>query len=256
MAEAGSRRFEGRTAIVTGAGTGVGRATALALAREGARVIVANRRADAGESAVAAIEALGGEAFYVQTDVARRESVQGLVEAALARYDRIDILINNAGVLGPMAPTADVTEEQWDEVMDINLKGAWLCMKYAIPAMVRQRRGVIINVASSANLRTYPYLSAYSASKAGMLGMTRVAAAEYAKAGILVKALCLGAVRTPMIEPGIKHAGNEALLDSMHAVGRIAEPEEVGEAIVWLCSDQASFVVGPALNMTGGTELL
>ncbi|WP_437674505.1 SDR family NAD(P)-dependent oxidoreductase [Sorangium sp. So ce131] len=256
MSEAGSRRFEGRAAIVTGAGTGVGRATALAFAREGARVVVANRRSDAGQAVVAEIEALGGEALYVQTDVSRRESVQGLIEAALARYDRIDILINNAGVLGQMALTADVTEEQWDEVMDINLKGAWMCMKYAIPAMVRQRRGIIVNVASSANLRTYPYLSAYSASKAGMLAMTRVAAAEYAKAGILVKSLCLGAVRTPMIEPGVKYAGNEAAVASMHLVDRIAEPEEVGEAIVWLCSDQASFVIGPALAMTGGTELM
>jgi NAD(P)-dependent dehydrogenase (short-subunit alcohol dehydrogenase family) len=255
MSDSAVRRFQGKTVIVTGAGTGVGRATALAFAREGARVVAASRRANLGESTVAAIEALRGEALYVQTDVSQSRSVRILVDTAQERYGEIDILVNNAGIMGAYAQTADCTEEQWDELLDTNLKGAWLCMKQVIPSMVQRGRGVIINVSSTAAVKNYPGLSAYSASKAGLEALTRVAALEYAKAGLRIKSLCVGGVRTAMNEAIRATAEDEERFAAFHPVGRGAEPEEVAEAILWLSSDQASFVIGPALSITGGLDL-
>jgi NAD(P)-dependent dehydrogenase (short-subunit alcohol dehydrogenase family) len=256
MSDTAARRFQGKTVIVTGAGTGVGRATALAFAREGARVVAASRRANLGEDTVAAIQASSGEALYVQTDVSQSRSVRLLVDAALQRYDKIDILVNNAAAMGAHVPTAEHTEEHWDEQLDTNLKGAWLCMKQVIPGMVQRGHGVIINVSSSAAVKNYPGLSAYSASKAGLDALTRVAALEYANAGLRIKSICVGGVRTAMTEALRTTTEDEKRFAAFHPVGRGAEPEEIAEGILWLSSDQASFIIGPSLNMTGGLELL
>ena len=247
--------FEGAKAIVTGGGAGIGRATALALAQKGAKVVVANRSADAGEATAAAIRDMGGEAFFVRTDVSKSDDVQNLFDATIGRFGGLDILVNNAGVLGDSLPMADSTEENWDHVMDINLKGPWLCMRHAIPQMVKQGRGTIINVTSAAEIRTFPALSIYSASKAGLTALTRVAAVEYARSGVAIKSISVGGVRTSMTESARNLPNGDAMIAGMHPINRIAEPEEIASAIVWLCSNEASFVIGPALYATGGMEI-
>jgi NAD(P)-dependent dehydrogenase (short-subunit alcohol dehydrogenase family) len=248
-------RFEGEVAIVTGAGTGIGRATALALAKEGARVVVANRNIDNGQSTVAAIEAAGGSAWFVQTDVAKEEDVEKLVSAVQDRFGKLNLLINNAGILGDFTPAADSTADNFDRVVGTNLKGPWLCMKHAIPHMARQKRGVIVNVTSATAIRTFPYLAIYSATKAGLMSLTRVAAVEYAPQGILIKSVCVGGVRTPMSASAMSTPEGAAGLAAMHPVNRVAEPEEIANAILWLCSPEASFAIGPTLNVTGGMEI-
>lgn len=247
--------FVGARAIVTGGGAGIGRATALALAQKGAKVVVANRNVDAGESTAAAIRDMGGEALFVRTDVSKSDDVRSLFDATIGRFGGLDILVNNAGVLGDLVPMADSTEENWDHVIDINLKGPWLCMKHAIPQMAKQGRGTIVNVTSAAEIRTFPALSIYSASKAGLTSLTRVAAVEYGKSGVAIKSICVGGVRTPMTEPTRNLPNGDAILAGMHPIDRFAEPEEIANAILWLCSNEASFVIGPALYATGGMEI-
>lgn len=250
------RRLDGATAIVTGGGTGIGRATALALAREGARVVVANRSAESGQASVSAIQEMGGEALFVQTDVSKDADVRALVDATLGRFGKLDLLINNAAILGDLTLTAESTEENWDRVLDINLKGPWLCMKHAIPHMVAQKSGIVVNVASAAAIRSFSALAIYSASKAGLTALSRVAAVEYARMGLQIKSVCVGAVRTPMTESNRSTPEGEAFLAGMHPVNRIAEPEEIANAIVWLCSDEASFMIGPTLTITGGMDII
>jgi NAD(P)-dependent dehydrogenase (short-subunit alcohol dehydrogenase family) len=248
-------RFEGEVAIVTGAGTGIGRATALALAKEGARVVVANRNVDTGQGTATAIQAAGGNALFVQTDIAKDEDVQHLVDTVQDRFGKLDLLVNNAGILGDLTLAADSTEENWDRVVDTNLKGPWLCMKHAIPHMAKQKRGVIVNVTSAAAIRSFQYLAIYSAAKAGLAALTRVAAVEYAPQGIHIKSVCVGGVRTPMTAPNMSTPEGAAGLASMHPVNRVAEPEEIANAILWLCSAEGSFSIGPTLHVTGGMEI-
>jgi NAD(P)-dependent dehydrogenase (short-subunit alcohol dehydrogenase family) len=248
-------RFQGMVAIVTGAGTGIGRATALALAKEGAGVVVANRNTDTGQGTASAIEAAGGNALFVKTDVSKNGDVESLVSTVLDRFGKLDLLINNAGTIGEQSLTADSTEENWDHVVDVNLKGPWLCMKHAIPHMAKQKRGVIVNVSSASAIRTFQALGIYSASKAGLLALTRVAAVEYASQGILIKSVCVGGVRTPITEPLMSTPEGAAGLAGMHPVNRVAEPEEIANAILWLCSAESSFSIGPTLHVSGGMEI-
>lgn len=248
-------RFHEEIAIVTGGGTGVGRATALAFAKEGARVAVANRNAETGQATVAAIKEAGGDALFVQTDVSKERDVQNLVSAVLDRFGKLDLLVNNAGVLGDLTPTTDSTEGNWDRVVGTNFKGPWLCMKHAIPHMAKQGKGVVVNVSSASALRTFPHLAIYSAAKAGLDVLTRVAAVEYAAQGVLIKSVCVGGVRTPMTEFMMSTPEGAAGLAAMHPVNRVAEPEEIARAILWLCSAEASFAIGPTLQLTGGMEI-
>lgn len=245
------RQFDGKVAVVTGGGSGIGRAIALAFAREGARVGVADVAVQGGEGTVQEIRAMGGEALFIQTDVSNSADVERMVRTVVETYGRLDYAANNAGIEGTSAPTADCTEENWDRVIGTNLKGAWLCMKYEIPQILKQGGGAIVNIASIAGLVGFPGLPAYCASKGGLVQLTRTAALEYAKAGIRVNAVCPGPIRTPMLERYISTQPEmEAALGG--PMGRIGSPEEIADAVLWLCSDSASFVNGHLLVVDGG----
>jgi len=245
-------RVDGKVALITGAGSGIGRATALAFAKEGAKVVVADIVVAGGEETVRMIKGAGGEAIFVKTDVTRAAEVEALVKKTVETYGRLDCAFNNAGIEGEMAPTADCTEENWDRVVNIDLKGVWLCMKYEIPQMLQQRGGAIVNTASVAGLVGFQGIPAYVASKHGVNGLTKTAALEYAKSGIRVNSVCPGVIHTPMIErffstnPQVSEA-----MSALEPVGRLGKPEEIGEAVLWLCSDAASFVTGLPMAVDG-----
>jgi len=246
-------RVAGKVALITGGGSGIGRATAQVFAREGATVVVADIVAEGGEETVRLLKQAGGEATFVKTDVSRATEVQTLVQKAVETYGRLDCAFNNAGIEGVVQPTVDYGEAHWDRVLAINLKGVWLCMKYELQQMLKQGGGAIVNTASVAGLVGLPGFSAYVAAKHGVNGLTKTAALEYAKAGIRVNAVCPGAIRTPMFERGARdNPGIEEQVVAMEPIGRMAAPAEVGEAVVWLCSDAASFVTGLPLAVDGG----
>ena len=245
---------QGKVALVTGGGSGIGRASALAFAREGACVVVADVAVEGGNETVALIKAAGGTATFVRADVSQATEVAALVDAAVATYGRLDCAHNNAGIEGLEAPTAEYPEDDWDRVIAINLKGVWLCMKYEIPHMQRQGGGAIVNTASMAGLVGARRMPAYVASKHGVAGLTKTAALEYARAGIRVNAVCPGVIRTPMVERFFfsHHPRAETRLSAAAPIGRLGTPEEVAEAVVWLCSAAASFVTGHTMTVDGG----
>jgi NAD(P)-dependent dehydrogenase (short-subunit alcohol dehydrogenase family) len=247
-------RFEGKVALITGGSSGIGRAAALAFAREGARVVVAARRSEPGEETAQLIREAGGEGVFFRTDVSRRTQIEALVEQTLATYGRLDLAFNNAGIEGtPFVPTADYAEETWDEVIAINLKGVWLCMKFEIPPMLQQGGGVIVNMSSVAGLVGGHIGAAYYASKHGVIGLTRAAALEYAGQGVRVNAVAPAVIRTPMADRFLlRDAESEARSAAAHPLGRVGTPEEVAGAVVWLCSDAAAFITGHALPIDGG----
>jgi NAD(P)-dependent dehydrogenase (short-subunit alcohol dehydrogenase family) len=246
-------RVDGKIALVTGAGSGIGRATALTFAREGAKVVVADIIAEGGEETVQLIKTAGGTATFVTTDVAQAAQVEALVKQAVSTYGRLDCAFNNAGIEGVIQPTVEYGEADWDRVLAINLKGVWLCMKYEIQQMLTQGSGAIVNTASIAGLVGLGGFSAYVASKHGVAGLTKTAALEYAKAGIRVNAVCPGGIRTPMFERGLRlNPGLAEQTAAMEPIGRMGAPEEIGEAVVWLCSDAASFVTGLPMAVDGG----
>jgi NAD(P)-dependent dehydrogenase (short-subunit alcohol dehydrogenase family) len=245
--------FEGKVALVTGAGSGIGRATAQAFAREGARVVVADVNVAGLNETVRLIQEAGGQAYGVQADVSQPAQVQQMVDTALAEFGRLDAAVNNAGIEGEQAALAEASAENWDRVIGINLRGAWSCMKAEIPAMLRSGGGAIVNMSSVAGLVGFANISPYVASKHGMVGLTRTAALEYAKQGIRVNAVCPGAIDTPMIDRFTRgDASARAAMDAMHPMGRMGRPEEIAEVAIWLCSDRASFVTGHALPVDGG----
>jgi NAD(P)-dependent dehydrogenase (short-subunit alcohol dehydrogenase family) len=247
-------QFDGKVALVTGGASGIGHTTALAFARHGAKVVVADIAQAGGEKTVALITAAGGEATFVKTDVTKSADVENMVNKAVATYDRLDFAHNNAGIDGDFATIVNQTEENFDRTIGINLKGVWLGMKYEIPQMLKQGGGVIINTASTAGLVGYRTMGIYVASKHGVVGLTKAAALEYATRNIRILSICPGAIRTPMIDEFIK--GNsevEAHMHGLQPVGRMGKPEEVANAVVWLCSDAASFLTGSAIPIDGGT---
>jgi NAD(P)-dependent dehydrogenase (short-subunit alcohol dehydrogenase family) len=246
--------LEAKVALVTGAGSGIGRAAALAIAREGAQVLVADVVEAAGQETVDLINQAGGRASFARCDVARATEAEALVAAAVEAFGRLDCAFNNAGVAGKIARTADDTEENFDFIMSVNLRGVWLCMKYELLQMLKQGHGgAIVNTASAAGLVGSHGMPAYTASKHGVVGLTKTAALEYARGGIRVNAVCPGVIDTPMVggmvttRPRLKD-----ILVAAEPVARMGMPGEIGEAVAWLLSDYASFVTGCALPVDGG----
>jgi NAD(P)-dependent dehydrogenase (short-subunit alcohol dehydrogenase family) len=246
--------LQGKVALITGGSSGIGRATAVAFARAGARVVLGNRRVAEGEETVRLVKDQGGKATLFKTDVTKVAEVEALVSAAVETYGRLDCAFNNAGTAGIMAQTAECTEENWDTIINLNLKGVWLCMKYEILQMLKQGGGAIVNNASVAGMVGLRGGPAYSASKGGVIQLTRTAALEYAKKGIRVNAVCPGYVLTPMTEGHLKRNPEfEAQIKKHQPLGRLGTAEEVAEAVVWLCSDAASFITGHPLFIDGGS---
>jgi len=245
--------FDGKVALVTGGGTGIGRATAIAFAREGARVVIGNRSSEAGEAVVKAIQDAGGEASFLRTDVSSEEDVKALIEHAVATYGRLDVAFNNAGIGGAAGPLADQSSDNYDKVMGINVKGVWMSMKYEIRQMLKTGGGAIVNNSSVGGLLGFAGVSIYSASKHAVMGLTKSAALEYSAHGVRVNAVNPAVIRTPMAEGLAKmRKGKPDDFAAMHPIGRIGEPGEVAEAVLWLCSDKASFVTGTATCVDGG----
>ena len=245
--------LKNKVALVTGGASGIGRATALMFAREGAKVVVADVQVEGSKETVQRIEAAGGEAIFVECDVSKAAEVDTLITQCVKTYDRLDCAFNNAGILGEMATTANCTEENFDRIMQVNLKGVWLCMKYEILQMLKQGSGAIVNTASNAGMRGVPELAAYGVSKGGVVQLTRTAALEYAKSGIRVNAINPGLIFTPLVQK--QTINNPDAVEAFIAeepMGRMGEPEEVAEAAVWLCTDAASFVTGHLMNVDGG----
>ena len=245
--------LDGKTALVTGGASGIGRATSRLFAREGARVVVADVQPEGGEETVTMIKDTGGEAVFVRCDVTQASDVEAMVARTVERYGRLDCAFNNAGVGGPVTAMADYPEDGFDQVIAVNVKGVWLCLKYELRQMAKQGGGVIVNTASIASFKGGKDTSAYSASKGAVANLTRSAALQYPDRGIRVNAVCPGAIDTPL--PFRRDIEPEQLrreLGAMHLLGRMGQPEEIGEAVVWLCSDAASFVTGHLMVVDGG----
>ncbi|OKH38900.1 short chain dehydrogenase [Calothrix sp. HK-06] len=242
-----------KVAIVTGASSGIGRACAIAFAREKVKVVVARRRIEQGEETVKILQEAGGEGLFIQTDVSIEEDVASLVEKTIEFYDRIDYAFNNAGVEQSLTPLSEQTSLDFDKIININVKGIWLCMKYQIPYMLHHGNGVIVNMSSIFGLVGFPKIPIYCASKHAVIGLTKSLAIEYAKQGIRINAVCPGFIDTEMISRGsIKTPELIDYVKQLHPIGRIGTSEEVANAVIWLCSDQASFITGIALNIDGG----
>jgi NAD(P)-dependent dehydrogenase (short-subunit alcohol dehydrogenase family) len=244
--------LDGKVAIVTGAGSGIGRATALALAREGARVVVSDLVEQGGWETVRLIAEAGGQATFVRADVSRPEDCAALAARAEEAYGRLDIACNNAGIGGEPAPTADYAIEAWQRMIGINLSGVFYCMKYQIPRLVAAGGGAIVNIASVLGQVALPGAPAYVAAKHGVVGLTKNAAVEYAAAGIRVNAVGPGFIRTPLLSRLQEDEARMQAIAGLHPLGRLGEPEEVAELVVWLCSARASFVTGAYYAVDGG----
>jgi len=248
--------LEGKVALVTGGGSGIGRATALAFAREGAKVVIAGRGAERGNETVQLIKQAGGEAVFVKTDVSKAAEAEALVNRVVETYGRLDYAFNNSGVGASGARLARETEETWNHTINTNLKGVWLCMKYEILQMLKQGGGAIVNCSSTFGVGGGYRIAAYSASKHGVVGLTKSAAMDYAKDNIRVNAVCPGWIRTDMLRQLLKDRLDIAEGHVPEVpLGRMGAPEEVAEAVVWLCTESASFITGNAMVIGGGTGL-
>jgi NAD(P)-dependent dehydrogenase (short-subunit alcohol dehydrogenase family) len=242
--------FDHKVALVTGGSSGIGRAAALAFAQKGAKVVVASRRVKESEETVALIQAAGSEAIFVQTDITQAAEVENLIAKTVATYGRLDYAFNNAGIEGAVGPSIEQTEETWDQIIDTNLKGVWLSMKYQIPQMLKQGGGAIVNNASAGGLIGLPNASIYIASKHGVIGLTKTLALEHAKDNIRINTVCPGGIDTDMVTRVFGE--NKAGFGLQHPIGRLGKPEEVASAVVWLCADGAGFVTGHSLAIDGG----
>ena len=245
--------LDGKVAVVTGGTSGIGRDTAVLFAEAGAKVVVAGRREAEGEESVAAIRAKGGEALFVRTDVSKAADVDALIKAAIAQYGQLDIAFNNAGTEGKWVPIIAQSEDDWEQTIDVNLKGVWLSLKYEIKQMLKQRRGgAIVNMASTMGFIGAAGGAAYTASKHGVIGLTKAAALETAKSGIRINAVCPAVIETSMADRLFAAPKVHEYLQGCHPLGRFGKPKEVAQAVLWMCSDHASFMTGHSLLLDGG----
>ena len=244
--------LDGKVALVTGASSGIGAATAKIFAREGTLVALLDVNVDGGRRVASEIKSGGGDAMCVQVDVSDEEEVRSAIEQTANRFGRLDCAFNNAGIAGELTPLADCSREAWDRVIAINLTGVWLCVQQEIRQMLTNGGGSIVNTASVAGLIGSSSLAAYSASKHGVIGITRSAAKGYGSAGIRVNAVCPGVIDTPLAAPLLDDPAVSEITLRRHALGRSGEPREVGEVVAWLCSDAASFVTGVAMPVDAG----
>jgi NAD(P)-dependent dehydrogenase (short-subunit alcohol dehydrogenase family) len=253
VAEAMTRELDGKVALVTGATSGIGRETAILFAKAGAKVVVSGRREPEGNETLDVIRAAGGEGLFVQTDVSKAGEVEALVQKTVEKFGRLDVAFNNAGIEGVWVPIVKQSEEDWDRTIDINLKGVWLSLKYEIQQMLKQGAGgAIVNMASVTGLVGGGGAAAYSASKHGVIGLTKSAALETARNGIRINAVCPAVIETPMEQRLFGAPAVHKSVIGMHPLGRFGTPAEIAEAVLWMCSDRASFMTGQSLVLDGG----
>jgi NAD(P)-dependent dehydrogenase (short-subunit alcohol dehydrogenase family) len=246
-------RLANKVTLITGGGSGIGHSAARLFAREGAKVVVADIDVENGERTVGAIRAMGGESHFVRADVAKSGDAEAMVARVIELYGRLDCAYNNAGILGEIVPLVDQSESGWDNTIATNLKGTWLCMRYEIPPMLKEGRGVIVNTTATAAIKGSPHRSAYAASKAGVVAISKSAAMEYAEHGLRINVICPSHTRSPMLEQFFELRPElEATFIASAPMARIAAPEEVAEGALWLCSDASSFVTGHVLAVEGG----
>lgn len=240
-----------RVALVTGAGSGIGRAAALAFAREGAKVVVSDIAVQNGEETVNLIKEAGGEALFAKCDVSQEAEVKAMIEKIVSEYGRLDYACNNAGIGGAQNLTGEYSLADWNKVIEINLTGVWLCMRYEIPQMLQQGGGAIVNMASILGSVGFPNSSAYVAAKHGVVGLTKSAAIEYGTQNIRVNSVGPAFIHTPLVDSSLDKETQDYIA-GLHAMKRLGKPEEVAELVVWLCSDKASFVTGSYYLVDGG----
>ena len=248
-----SHRFQGKIAFITGAASGIGRATAVAFAAEGARVAILDRSADALRDAEAAVRQAGGELLAIPCDVSEPEQVEAAVARTIETFGRLDIAFNNAGVENKASPVAEIELDEWDRILDINLRGTFICMKHELAQMVRQRSGVVINTSSGAGIRGVAGGAAYAASKHAIIGLTKSAALDYAKSNIRVNAILPGNIETPMMDRFTGGDMQKAI--DLEPVGRLGKPEEIADAVLWMSADLGAFVTGASISVDGGWSL-
>jgi NAD(P)-dependent dehydrogenase (short-subunit alcohol dehydrogenase family) len=245
--------LEGKVGLVTGGTSGIGRDTAVLFAKAGAKVVVAGRREPEGKETVELIRATGGDGLFVKTDVSKASEVETLVKKVVEKFGRLDVAFNNAGIEGVWTSIISESEDDWDRTFDINLKGVWLCMKYEIRQMLKQGgAGAIVNMASVAGLIGLAGAAAYCASKHGVMGLTKAVALETARSGIRINAVCPAVVETPMADRLYSAPAVNKFVLGLHPVGRFGKPMEIAEAVLWMCSDRASFMTGQSLVLDGG----
>src|SRR2546428_11946274 len=242
----------GSVVLITGGNAGIGRAAALEFAKQGAKVVVSGRREREGQEVVAEIKASGGEAIFVRADVSKERDVKAMIERTLATFGRLDCAFNNAGIEQELTPLPDQTEETYDQIMDINVKGSWLSLKHEIPAMLKTGGGAIVNNASVAGLLGFAMAPVYAASKHAVVGLTKAAALEYAKQNVRDNAVAPGANETRKFRDFATAPEVRQMLESAHPIGRIGRPEEIASTVIWLCSNDASFVTGQIFPIDGG----
>jgi NAD(P)-dependent dehydrogenase (short-subunit alcohol dehydrogenase family) len=245
-------QFAGKVVLITGGNAGIGRAAAIEFAKQGAQVVVSARREKEGLDVIAELKALGGDAIFVKTDVSKERDVKAMIEQTLATFGRLDCAFNNAGIEQALTPLPDQTEETYDQIMDVNVKGVWLSLKHEIPAMLKTGGGAIVNSSSVAGLIGFATVPVYVASKHAVIGLTKAVALEYAKQHVRVNAVAPGAIETRMFRDLAAAPEVRQMLESAHPIGRIGQPEEIASTVVWLCSDGASFVTGQTFPIDGG----